>query len=306
MVSFWMVCFLAIAGSSLRSNLSVGEQVRRDGQEVTAGELDDLAGVPEARPHDLGLVVEVLEVIVDGGHRDHARVFLGRVAVAARRLLEPVEDATDERRDERDLGLGAGDGLVETEEEREVAVNALLLEDLGGADALPRRRELDEDPLPPDAQLLVLAHEEPRLGDARVGVERESGVHLGRDAAGNDLQDPRAELDGQPVDGKLHGIVAACPLSRLLTGPLEGGVDDVGVLGLLGRRGDEGGVGRRVLGLELLDGVQVARIGDDRGHLLQLVEDVLHTGECGAFGMPCQPKDSLTNLHPGHYSTRQR
>ena len=77
----------------------------------------------------------------------HARILAPARSLLAGRLLVPVEDAADEGRDERHLRLGAGDRLVQAEEQREVAVDALLLEDLGGADAFPGRRELDQDAL---------------------------------------------------------------------------------------------------------------------------------------------------------------
>ena len=62
-------------------------------------------------------------------------------------LLVPVEDAAHERRDELDAGLGAGHRLGEGEEQREVAVDALLLEFGGGLDALPGGGDLDQDAL---------------------------------------------------------------------------------------------------------------------------------------------------------------
>ena len=62
----------ACARACLRSSRELGEQVRRDRQQVAAGELDDLAEVAEARAHDLGLVAVLLVVVVDLRHR-HAR-----------------------------------------------------------------------------------------------------------------------------------------------------------------------------------------------------------------------------------------
>ncbi len=53
----------------------------------------------------------LLVVIVDLGHRHDTRVLLARVGRATGGLLVPVEDAADERRDERHLGLGARDRL---------------------------------------------------------------------------------------------------------------------------------------------------------------------------------------------------
>ena len=103
------------------------EQVRRDGEQVASGQLDDFADVAEARAHDHGLVSEVLEVVVDLGHGLHAGIVRALVVLAGV-LLVPVEDAANERRDERDLGLGAGDGLVDAEEQSQVAVDAFLLQ----------------------------------------------------------------------------------------------------------------------------------------------------------------------------------
>ena len=84
-----------------------------------------------------------------------ARVF-GRRDVLDAALLEiPVVDPADERRDQRDARLGAGDGLGKAEEQRQVAVDALFLEPLGGADAFPGRGDLDQDALAIDAVGLV-------------------------------------------------------------------------------------------------------------------------------------------------------
>ena len=83
-----------------------------------------------------------------------ARIGLARVGPAAC-LHVPVENAADEGRDQKHAGLRAGLGLGLGEQEREIAVDAFLLEDLRGADALPGRRDLDQDALAPDAALLV-------------------------------------------------------------------------------------------------------------------------------------------------------
>ena len=53
---------------------------------------------------------------------------------------------TNKRRNERHASLGASNSLTETEEKREVAVNAVVpFEFTGGLDTLPRRGDLDED-----------------------------------------------------------------------------------------------------------------------------------------------------------------
>lgn len=61
-------------------------------------------------------------------------------------MLVPVKDTSDERRDEGDLGLRACNGLLETEEQREVAVDVvLLLEFTCGLDTFPGRSDLDKN-----------------------------------------------------------------------------------------------------------------------------------------------------------------
>ena len=87
--------------------------------------------------------------------RLHARI-VGALIVLARVLLVPVENAADEGRDERDARFGAGDRLVQAEEQRQVAVDAFLLEHLGGADAFPGGGDLDQDAVAADAGLVIL------------------------------------------------------------------------------------------------------------------------------------------------------
>ena len=139
-------------GRSPCGRFELAQQLRRDGEQVAAGELGDFADVAEAGAHDDGLVAEFLEVVVDARDRLHAGI-VGALEILAGVLLVPVEDAADEGRDERDAGVGGGDGLMEAEEQRQVAVDAFLLQDLGGADAFPRGGDLDEDAVAADAFL---------------------------------------------------------------------------------------------------------------------------------------------------------
>jgi hypothetical protein len=62
----------------------------------------------------------------------------------------PVEDAADERGDEQDLSLGAGDGLCEGKKRCEVAVDTFLFARLGS---------LDQDAVAGNAFLLVIGDE---------------------------------------------------------------------------------------------------------------------------------------------------
>ncbi len=85
------------------------------------------------------LVAEFLVVVVDLGHGVDAGIVGGSVVLAGV-LLVPVEDAADERRDQGDLGLGAGDRLVQAEEQRQIAVDALFFEDPRRPGCLPMWR----------------------------------------------------------------------------------------------------------------------------------------------------------------------
>src|SRR5207253_1263662 len=84
-----------------------------------------------------------------------------------------------------------------------------------------------------------------------LGAERESGIDLGRDLAGNDLKDLLAELDEQVVERPVD-LLLQRPTLRLGLG--NGGVQERGILGLLGGGEDQGGVGGGILGLVLADG----------------------------------------------------
>ena len=89
---------------------------------------DDLLDPAEAGAHHLRAVAELLEVVVDA-RAPTARPGSSSTGISLPRVLPVlVVDAADERRDERDAGLGAGHGLREAEEQRQVAVDALALE----------------------------------------------------------------------------------------------------------------------------------------------------------------------------------
>ena len=97
----------------------------------------------------------LLVVVVDALHRLDTGVLLGRV-VALVRVLEPVQDAADERRDEEGTRLGSGDGLHQREHQGQVAVDlVLVLQDVRGLDTLPGGSDLDEDTVAGDAPILV-------------------------------------------------------------------------------------------------------------------------------------------------------
>ena len=194
------------------------------------------------------------------------------VVLAGLVLLEPVPDAADEGRDEGNLCFGGGDGLVEAEEEGHVAVDALFFEDLGGLDAFPCGGKLDEDALAGDAGGLVLGDDVARGGDGFVGVVGEAGVDFGGDAARDDFKDLLAEGDGEFFEGECGDVMVGGFGAGGVAGLLEDAVDDGSVLGHTGGGGDEGGIGGGILGLVLLDRVDVAGVGDYGGHGAKLIE----------------------------------
>ena len=64
-----------------------------------------------------------------------------------------------------------------------------------GLDTLPSRRDLDKDALLLHTDRVVQCDELLGLGLSGLLVKGKTGVDLGRDTAGDDLQDFRAELD---------------------------------------------------------------------------------------------------------------
>ena len=140
---------------------------------------------------------------------------LARDVVDALRLLVPVVDAADERRDQRHAGLGAGHGLGEAEQQRQVAVDAFALEPLGGADAFPGAGDLDQDALarrcrPPRTARSARA---PWRCVPSVSKLRRASTSV-ETRPGNDLEDLAAEVDEQLVHERVgrRGLagVAAC------------------------------------------------------------------------------------------------
>lgn len=89
------------------------------------------------------------------------------------------------------------------------------------------------------------------LVNGGLGVEGQLGVDLSRDLTGDDLQDLLAELNEEAVQSSLDLLVGAL---AVLLAVGNGGIDESGVLGLLGSSQDQGGVGGGVLGLVLADG----------------------------------------------------
>lgn len=187
----------------------------RDGQIVAASQLSNLASVTEGSTHDNGLVAELLVVVVDALDGSDTRVLLLAVLLLVGGL-EPVENAADKGRDEVSVGLGSANGLDQREHERQVAVDAMVaLQNLSSLDTLPGGGDLDQNAVLGDALLLVQLRkvsaamsdlglsrrEMTHVNDVQslvhrlLGVKGETGIDLGGDLAGNDLEDLLAEFD---------------------------------------------------------------------------------------------------------------
>lgn len=231
-----------------------------DGQEVTTGKGGDFTSVSEGGTHDNGVVAVLLVVVVDLSDGENTRVGLGSVLFTGLGLV-PVQDSADERRDQGDLGFGTGDGLDEGEQQGQVTVDTVfLLQFLGGLDTFPGRGDLDEDSFLGDALGLVHVDDGKGLVDGGLLVEGQSGVDLGGHSAWDDLQDLGTELNKQSVKG--DGGLFFWGRSLAL-GVIDGGVDQVGVLRLLGGSKDQrwvgGGILRGELGNGCLEGACVSK-----------------------------------------------
>ena len=283
---------------ALHGGIAVGQllqQVGADGEQVAAGQFEDLRGVAEARAHHLGLVAELAVVVVDAPDRLHARVFRAHV-VDARRFLVPVVDAADEGRNQLRARFGAGDGLRQREQQGHVAADAFLFQDGGGADAFPGGGDLDQHALAGNAGVRIQGDQVAALGDCTFRVERQAGIDFGRDAAGDDLQDFLAKRDQQAVDdfgiGGIRMVAHGLFQQRLVFILLHGLQDQ--------RR-----VRRRVARRVGLNRLEVAGVGHHGSKLLQLFE-LVHgctgksEGTCRGI-VPNPLPAASTIVSPAHY-----
>ena len=91
-------------------------------------------------------------------------------------------------------------------------------------------------------------------------VEREAGVDLSGDLAGDDVEDLLAELDEEVVEGGIDLLLGGLAVLHTVGDSI---VNELGVLGLLGGGEDEGGVGGGILRLVLANGGEVTGVADD-------------------------------------------
>lgn len=89
------------------------------------------------------------------------------------------------------------------------------------------------------------------LVNGGLGIEREGGVNLSGDLAGDDLENLLAELNQKAVEGVVD---LAVDVATLLLAVLNGAINEGGVLGLLRGSENQGGVGGGILRLVLANG----------------------------------------------------
>ena len=214
-------------------------QGRRNGEQVATRQFDDLVDVAEAGAHHLGAIAIGLEVIEDLGHGDHARILRAGIALTARALLVPIKDAPHERGNQRDTGLGTGHRLGETEQQGEIAMNAILLETLGGADPLPGGGDLDQHPLTPDSGLFIKTDQLMGLRHRGLGVVAQARVHLGGHAAGHDLEDLLAEGHADLIESLTHHCIGPRLAADRRSRFAQGTIDQILISRDLGGRQDQ-------------------------------------------------------------------
>lgn len=103
------------------------------------------------------------------------------------------------------------------------------------------------------------------LVDGGLGVERVKGIDLSGDLAGNDLENLLAELNQEAVEGIINLLVDR---AALLLSVVDGNIDQLGVLGLLGGSEDEGGVGGGILRLVLANGYREMSVSCSICHII--------------------------------------
>jgi hypothetical protein len=99
--------------------------------------------------------------------------------------------------------------------------------------------------------MVAYLNEVKSLVDGGLGIERVSGINLSRDLAGDDLENLLAELDKKTVESIIDLLVDG---ATLLLSVVNGDIDQLGVLGLLGGSENERRVGGGILRLVLANG----------------------------------------------------
>mmetsp|Transcript_22398 Transcript_22398/g.50478 ORF Transcript_22398/g.50478 Transcript_22398/m.50478 type:complete len:206 (+) Transcript_22398:411-1028(+) len=187
--------------------------------------------------------------------------------------LVPIKNATDKRRDQSCLRLRASNSLIEVEEQRHVALHALLFQDLSCLNPLPCRRNLDQNPFLGHSLLGIKSNGLVSFGDGSLNIEGKTGVDFSAHISRHDLGDLGTEGYSQPVRGVRNLLLQRCSL-----GVLDRLIDKRAVLGVAHRGKDEGRVCSRIFRLEASNAVQISCVGNNLGHLGELLSARWHVG----------------------------
>ena len=89
----------------------------------------------------------------DLGDGNYAGIQVGKIALVSLVFFIPVEDSSDERRDQRGLCIRGSDRLCKAEKKGHVAVDFFLLKLFSGRHPFPGGGKFDENPFSIDALL---------------------------------------------------------------------------------------------------------------------------------------------------------
>ena len=129
------------------------------------------------------------------------------------------------------------------------------------ANPFPGRRHLDEHTIAANTRIVIKPDQFLGFGDGRLGIEREARVDLCADDTRNHLIDLGSDADRKAVDLVRHSLLRRRECCDFVSEFWQR-------RGLEQQRGIGGGVG----GFKPRDGLEITRIGHDRGHGAQLFQ----------------------------------
>ena len=160
-------------------------------------------------------------------------------------------------------GLPASYCLAEGKQQRQVGVDAPVFQAPGRFNAFPGGGDLDQHAINVYALGLIQLNDAFTPGEGGVAVKAQARIHLGRDPAGHSCQNLAAKSHQQAI----HDFIQCAAFEF---------ADHAGhqwlVVRLLHRLQDQRRIGGGILRFELRQLLEVARIGNDGGELLERIE----------------------------------
>ena len=239
------------------------EQSRGNCQPVDSAKVLDLVSVPERSSHDDGLDVVGAVVVENVSHKDHSGV-LERVLVSfSELLLVPVEDSSDEGRNQEKFAVCTSYCLDKMENQGHVDLYVAFGQDLGCFDSFPGGGDFNQNSVRADSSLLVKSDDSLGPSHGFIFVEAEGSIHFGRHVAFNPLEDFTAKRHTDVVKDQSYElfslcfteffpfdwlalssfVLAAAVLIKIIESKLNGVIEDALKLRFFGDLVDESGVG---------------------------------------------------------------